>query len=223
VANDVVFARTNAQASPLENSIVVVGSGTVYAAPDLATVSIGVQARNSDPKAAVSDTNQKINAIMAALRELGIEEKDIRTTNVSLSAQQDYDPATGQPKGTFTFVSDNTLSVTVRDLSKVGDALSRVVDAGANNIYGISFGVSDPAALEAEARAKAVADAKARADQLASAAGVGVGAPISISESVYTPQPFALEAARAADVAAVPVAGGQLQITVQVNIAYAIR
>jgi hypothetical protein len=220
-----LFARAAGEAGSAQNAIYVTGTGTVYAAPDMATIQIGVQGRNSDPKTAVSDTNQRMNAILATLKELGIEDKDLRTTNISLSAQADYDPVTGQPKGTYTFVSENTLSVTVRDLGKIGDALGRAVDAGANNIYGVSFGVSDPARLEADARAQAMADAKSRADQLAGAAGVGVGAPISISESVYTPQPqaYLMEGARlAADVASVPVSSGQLQITVQVNVTYAI-
>jgi hypothetical protein len=214
----------NSQEQP--HTISVSGTGTAYGKPDLATVQIGVQSRNTDPAQAVADANAKIAAIMDALKGLGIEDKDIQTTNFSVSAQQDYDPETGRPQNTFTYVVDNTLSVAVRDLSKVGEALGQAVEAGANSIYGVSFSVSDMTALEAEARGQAMADAKARAEQLAQAAGVTLAAPMSINEFTSGPIPYAVDVKAEAAVggaAPVPISTGQVQVTLQVNVTYTIK
>lgn len=204
-------------------TIIVSGSGDAYGTPDVAAIQIGVQTRDADPKAAVSANNAQAGAIQEALQALGVDAKDLQTSNFSVSAQQDYDPGTGQPKGTFTYVVDNTLTVTVRDLAKLGDVLSGAVGAGANNIYGITFSVSDPAQLQAQAREKAMADAKARAEALAKAAGVTLGGPLNISESWNT-APVPMVAFRAdAAASAVPVQAGQLQVGIQVNVTYEIK
>jgi len=218
---------TASNSEPQPHTVTVTGNGIAYGTPDVATAQIGVQIRDSDPAKAVGDSTDKMNAIMAALKELGIEEKDIQTTNFSIYAQQDYDPETGKPKDTFTYVADNTLTVTIRDLSKVGKVLGEVVKAGANNIYGVTFSVDDPAKLEAEARDKAMADAKVRAEQLAKAAGVTLDVPMSITE--YTVGPIYPMALAAREVAVgmgggeVPVSSGQIQISLQVSVTYIIK
>lgn len=217
---------SSAEPGQTRNSISVSGSGLAYGRPDLATISIGVQTINTDAGQAVAQNTTKAESIMAALKALGIEEKDLQTNNFSVNAQRDYDPVTGQPKDTITYYVDNTLSVTVRDINRLGEVLGKAVEAGANNIYGISFGVSDPAALEAEARDKAMADARVRAEQLAKAAGVSLGSPINITESLNypAPLPFAREMALAADAASnVPVATGQMQVSIQVSVSYEIK
>ncbi len=216
----------NSQEQP--RTISVTGNGVAYGKPDIATAQIGVQSRSTDPAQAVDDATAKMNAILAALKGLGIDEKDIQTTNFSVSVQQDVNPETGQLKDTFTYVVDNTVTVTVRDLGKVGDVLGKAVGAGANSIYGVNFTVSDQAALEAEARDKAMADAKARAEQLAKAAGVTLDAPMNISEYSSGPIPYAADyrAAPALGVgggAPVPVSTGQIQVNLQVSVTYVIK
>ena len=210
-------------ASDQPHTIAVTGSGTAYGAPDIATAQIGVQTRDADAVKATSDNTAKMTAIIAALKAQGVQEKDIQTSNFSVSAQQDVD-ASGQPKGTITFIVDNTVNITVRDLSKVGAVLSASVDAGANNIYGVSYSVADQAALESQARDQAMADAKARAAQLAKDAGTTLDGPITISEAVNNgPVPF--YAARdsfapQASGAPVPVQSGQISVQIQVNVTY---
>lgn len=220
-----VPAVSSAEPGQTQNSISVSGSGLAYGRPDLVTISIGVQTINTDAGQAVAQNNTKAESIMAALKALGIEDKDLQTNNFSVNAQRDYDPVTGQPKDTITYYVDNTLSVTVRDINRLGEVLGKAVEAGANNIYGISFGVSDPAALEAEAREKAMADARVRAEQLAKAAGVSLGSPINITESLNypAPVPFARDMALAAEGGSVPVATGQMQVSIQVSVSYEIR
>ncbi len=206
------------------HTISVTGSGTAYSAPDTATAQVGVQTRDADPAAAVSANTEKMTSIIAALKAQGIEEKDIQTTNFSVSAQQEYDPQ-GQPTGKITFIVENMVSITVRDISKVGAVLSAVVDAGANNIYGVSFSSADQTGLEAQARDKAMADARARADQLAKAAGVSIDTVLSISESINNgPIPYMYASRDVAQAGApVPVQGGQIQVGIQVQVVYIIK
>lgn len=218
-------AEAQQATTPTPHTITVTGNGVAYGAPDIAVAQIGVQSRSPEPAAALDDANAKMTAIMAALKELGVADKDIQTSNFSVSVQNDVDPQTGQSKGTFTYVVDNTVSITMRDLTKVGEVLGQVVAAGANNIYGVSYTVSDQSKLEAEARDKAMADAKARAEQLAKLAGVTLDQPMTISEYSNGPQPFmrADVAASAIGGKAVPVSSGQIQVNLQVNVTYLIK
>jgi uncharacterized protein len=211
--------------NPASHTISVTGSGLAYGAPDIAVAQIGVQSRNPEPSAALDDANAKMTAIMAALKELGVADKDVQTSDFSVYAQQDIDPQTGQAKATITYIVDNTVSITMRDLTKVGPVLGQVVAAGANNIYGVSYTVSDQSKLEAEARDKAMADAKARAEQLAKAAGVTLDQPMTISEYTNGPQPVmrADLAQGAAGAKSVPVSSGQIQVNLQINVTYLIK
>jgi uncharacterized protein YggE len=219
-----ILPPTPAAPTDQPHTISVTGSGTVLGTPDIATAQIGVQTRDADATKAVAANTTKMTAIIAALKAQGIAEKDIQTTNFSVSAQQDVD-ANGQPKGTMTFIVDNTVDITVRDLTKVGVVLSASVDAGANNIYGVSYSVADHSALEAQARDAAMADAKARATQLAKDAGTVLDAPISISESISNgPTPYfardAVPGVASAASAPVPVQSGQISVQIQVNVTY---
>ena len=206
-------------------TITVTGTGTAYGAPDVATIQIGVQTRGDDAGQAVSDNSTRMEALIAAIKGLGIDEKDLQTTNFSVNVQQDYDPQTGQPLETIHYQVDNTLNVTVRDTNKLGDVLTGAVDAGANTIYGVNFSVADPAALEGQARDLAVADARTRAEQLAAAAGVTLDVPLTISEYASQSQPiyYARDLAESAAGAAVPVQTGQIQMDLQVSITYTIK
>jgi hypothetical protein len=224
VANVPAQAATTTPADQ-PHTISVTGFGTAYAAPDTGSAQIGVQTRDTDPTKAVSANTDKMTAIISALKAQGIDPKDIQTTNFSVSTQQNNDPQTGLPRGPITFVVDNTVVITVRDLTKVGQVLSASIDAGANNIEGVSFSVADQTALEAQARDKAMADAKARAEQLAKDAGVTLDAPMSISENSSGPIPFnrTFAAAGAVPSAAVPIQTGQVQVQLQVNVVYLIH
>lgn len=214
-----------APAAEQPHTINVTGYGAAYGAPDIATAQIGVETRNADPARAVSANTEKMNAVIAAIKKLGVEDKDIQTTNFSVYAQQNYD-ANSQPTD-ITYVVTNTVSVTVRDLNKVGEMLGKATAAGANSVNGVSFSVSEAAALESEARGNAMADAKARAGQLADAAGVALDKPLSISE--YTSMPVYYDGGKqllsleAGGGAPVPISTGQYQVTVQVSVTYLIK
>ncbi len=204
-------------------SMSVNGSAQVMLTPDLAYISIGVHTENPDAKEAVAANNAQAQKITDAIKALGVDAKDLQTTNFSIYPQQQYDNE-GNLTGT-TFVVDNTVYVTLRDLAKIGDTLQAAVDAGANNIYGIQFDVADKTAALAQGRKAAVENAKTQAEELAQASGVTLGAVQSINFYNSYPIPTVMDGkgGAAAMQAAVPISAGQLTITVDVNIVYEIK
>jgi len=202
------------------------GSGKVYLTPDIAYITIGVHTEASSANDAVADNNTQAQKVISALTGMGVAEKDIQTTNFNIYPQQIYDDQ-GKPTGEMKYVVDNSVYVTVRNITTVGDVLDGVVQAGANNISGIQFDVADRTAALSDARAAAVKDAQRKAEELSSAAGLELGSIQTISE--YTsggPQPvYEMRAAApmAADAASVPIQGGQMLLTVEVSLVYEIR
>jgi uncharacterized protein len=204
----------------------VSGSGKVYLTPDIAYITIGVHTENNSAAEAVASNNQQAEQVISALKAQGIADKDIQTTNFSIYPQQEYDQ-NGKPTGTIKYIVDNSVFVTVRDITQVGDVLDAAVKAGANSISGIQFDVTDKTQALSEARKSAVNDAQVKAEELSSAAGVTLGEVQTISE--YTsggPQPmYDMRAAApmAAEAASVPIQAGQMLLTVEVNMVYEIR
>ncbi len=218
------MAQSTDPAPTVTRTISVSGNGQAYTAPDKAMISIGVQTRDKDAGKAVDNNTAAMNKILAALKAQGIADKDLQTQNFSINPQYEYD-SSGNPTGAVSFIVDNTLVATVRNLPKLGATLSSAVSAGANNIYGISFGVQDPSALQATARDLAVADARARAEALAKAAGVTLGEVISISESLNVNNPVPVYARDMAQAVGgdVPVATGEQSVSVDVSVTFAIQ
>jgi uncharacterized protein YggE len=206
-------------------TITVSGQGVAYGSPDVATAQVGVQTRGEDPGQAMEDNNARMAELIAALKAAGIADRDIQTTNFSVYAQQDYNPQTGETLETITYVVDNTVNITVRDLAKLGDVLSGAVGAGANTVYGISFSVENKAALEQTAREQAMNDARARAEALANLAGVTLDVPLSISENFSGGEPlyYARDMAQEAGGSAVPVQTGQIAVNLNVSVTYIIK
>ena len=204
----------------------VTGSGKVYLTPDIAYINIGVHTQGDDAAGAVASNNSQSQTVIDALRGLGIDARDIQTTNFSIYPQQQYDPQ-GQPSGEITYMVDNTVFVTVRELDEIGDLLDAAVAAGANSINGISFDVADRTEALSGARQAAVADARAQAEELAQVAGVTLGElqNISVGAGGYPPVPYYEgRGGAAADVAlSVPVSPGQMLVTVEVSVTYAIH
>jgi len=201
------------------------GSAQVQLAPDIAYISIGVHTENADANLAVSDNSSQAQKVVDALKAAGVDEKDLRTSNYSISPQQQTDDK-GKVTGIL-FVVDNTVYVTMRDLTKIGDILSAATKAGANNIYGIQFDVADKNTALAGARKTAVENARQQAEELAQAAGVTLGAVQNINYYNNYPSPVMSDGkggnAMYSQAASVPVTPGQLTFTVDVNIVYAIQ
>jgi uncharacterized protein len=216
---------TSEEAKPVTRTISVSGSGKAVMEPDIAYVNIGVHTENKSASAAVGANNTQTQAVIDTLKKFGIAEKDIQTTNFSISPQQQYDSA-GKPTGEIVYVVDNTVYVTVRDLEKIGDLLDAVVKSGANSISGIQFDVEDKTAALSAARKAAVQDAQAIAEEMAAAAGVSLGEVQTMS--IYggsTPQPMYdyRSGVQVMEAASVPISPGQLILTVEVSVVYEIR
>ncbi|HAF49394.1 MAG TPA: hypothetical protein DCL08_09200 [Anaerolineaceae bacterium] len=218
-----LLAACSPTAPEKERTMGVSGTGRVTVVPDIAAINIGVRSEAEAVTDALDTNTAQANRISRALQELGIEEDDIQTSNFNVYPSDRYDPMTGQIEGRY-FVVENTVNVTVRDLTSLGAVLTAVVEAGANNIYGINFNVEDREAAVAEARKLAIEDAKAKAQAIAEESGVELGEIISISVySGYTPTIYYDAKGGAYSEAAVPIAAGTLSITMEASLTYSIK
>jgi uncharacterized protein YggE len=201
----------------------VTGSGTVSGTPDTLILSMGVQSEATTVSAALDTANARAAAVQKSLRDHGVADKDVQTSGLSI--QPSYDsPTNGTPKIKGYQVGEN-LTAKLHDLKTAGATLSAAAEAGgdATRINSVSLDLNDTSALLASARERAYAQAKTKAEQYAKAAGVSVGKPVSIQESVQTPQPaqpFAT-AGRAADsMSSVPIQAGSKDVVVDVTVVF---
>jgi len=210
------------QAQP--RTISVTGNSEVILAPDIAYVSIGVHTEAKTAKDAVATNNTQSQAVIDAIKGQGVDPKDIQTTNFSVYQQEKFAP-TGESLGTY-FMTDNTVYVTVRDITKIGDILDASVSAGANSIYGITFDVKDKEAAMASGRDEAMVDAQTQAEQLATAAGVTLGDVQNISYYSSYPSPIYYDnkaMGMGGGGQSVPISPGQMTLTVSVSVTYYIK
>lgn len=174
--------------------MIVTGEGKAAAIPDIAKVSFGVQESGQTLAQVQDSVNKKSQSLVAALKKVGVEDKDIKTTSYNIYPQSDYQ--SNPPKITGYQVSIN-YEVTIRKIESVNEALTTVVSSGANLVGGVSFELSDDAKEQAldEARKSAVSEARKNAESLAKSAGVTLGKIINISENqALAPRPVQLTA-----------------------------
>lgn len=203
-----------------DRTISVSGAASVGVKPDVARATFGVETFLPTLQAALAENNRLMSSVIAKLKELGIADKDIQTVNFNVSVERSFDR--GVPGPITGYRVSNSVRATIRQLDKVGNVIDQAIAAGANSVGGISFGVSEAGPLQSQARAKAVADAQAKAQELAKAAGIQLGPVISIVETgVSAPQPA--DRAFAAPQATVPVEGGELSVSVSVQVVYGIQ
>jgi uncharacterized protein len=207
------------------NTITVSGLGTAFGAPDVAYVDLGVEIVNVSLAEAYPQANTTISAVIDALIAAGIPAENIRTSEVNIFSEDQYDPMTG-PTGVRQFRVRNIVRVTITEVDRVGEIITAAVDAGANTIYGFTFGLQNPGSMEQEARVAAVANARDRATQLAEALGVTLGQPTVISEGVsgfVPPMPYGMGGGGGVAMdSAMQVSQGQLQVQVQVQVTFSI-
>lgn len=205
----------------------VSGSGQISLTPDIAYIYVGVHTENPSASDAMAENNRKTQEMIDALKEAGVDEKDIRTTNFSIWPMDRYDPDTNLPTGEKVYSVDNTVYVTVRDLAKLGDLLDTLVTAGANTINSIAFDVADKTEAIKQARAAAVKNGKEQAQELAGEAGVTLGEITSISFYEGSPSPvldgYGKGGGGAEAPMAVPIQPGQITLTVTVSMTYEIK
>ena len=198
----------------------ITADGEVKAAPDQATITLGVQQKAATAAQAMAADAAQMNQVMAALRRAGLGDRDIQTSNISLAAQYDYEQ--NQPPRLTGYLASNDVTITVGDLKRLGPTLDAVVAAGANQINGVSFGLKDPLAAEDAARRAAVTALRAKADLYAQATGYHVARLVNLSEGGgYSPGPVRVMAfAKAPGAAPTPVSAGELTVRISVTGVY---
>jgi len=214
-------------------SITVTGTGKIFAVPDVAEISVGVRTDAPTAAKALAENSQLMAKLLERLKEQGVAAKDVQTSQVQVSPQYSQ-PGGREPAGGAEFIPrlvgyrvDNTVQITARKVDKLGGLLDSLVQAGANQVYGISFRVDEPEKLLDEARKRAVADAKHKAELIAGEAGVVLGSPLRIDVEGEAPSPapkryFGREMAMMA-AAPTPVAAGEQELRVNVHIIYRIK
>jgi uncharacterized protein YggE len=206
------------------DTITVTGLGKARANPDQATVSVGVNVSNENITLAVKESNDTIARITQTVKELGVEEDDIQTTNFNIWVEEQWDPETGQRKEEKLYRVDSTIQINVNDVEKIGEILEASIASGANNIYGLNFGIQDPSSLAAEARVGALDDARQRAEQIAQELGVTLGEVQSAMEiSGGSIMPFFESAGYGIGGGGEPpISEGSMTVTVSVQVTFKI-
>ncbi|MBW3543278.1 MAG: SIMPL domain-containing protein [Planctomycetes bacterium] len=218
-----VSAATAADERDPARIISVTGEGRVSAPPDMASIHTGVVTQAETAKQALEQNNSAMQKLMETLKQHNIAEKDVQTSGFNVSPVYRQDERGRREPEVTAYRVQNQVRIRVRNLPELGMVLDALVQAGSNQISGISFDVDDPAGILNQARSRAIRDARSRADVYAQAAGVKVGRVRQISEQpVHIPQPFDQRRMMFAGEAAsrVPVATGEQDFTVTVHVVY---
>jgi hypothetical protein len=211
------------------HTIGVTGRAASARAPDFAAVTVGVETKAQSPAAALDAASKAVAGVVALGRELGVPEGDIGTSAVVLEAAT---RAVTRPNGTVESQPDgyraaNAVTIRLADMGRLGDLLRRALDAGANRIDSIGFGLNDPEKVDAELQVAAARDARARAAELAEAVGAKLGRLCSLSGSgsaVPPPMPMAAQARMKAPAPGrrVPLAAGAIESRSEVQASFAV-
>jgi len=204
----------------------VSGQGKVTAVPDIATLRLGIEAEEASVAEAQTQAAEAMESVMTSLAENGVAEKDIQTQYFSIRRITKWDRVKEEEVVTGYRVT-NMVTAKIRDIDKIGTIIDAVAEAGGDltRIDSIGFSVDDPSDYYDEARQEAMAEAKDKAEQLAELAGVTLGKPTYISEGIQVP-PVIRAAVYEVEVVAAPsvtpISPGETEISLTVQVAYAI-
>jgi uncharacterized protein YggE len=204
--------------------ITVNGEGKVTATPDLALLNLGVYSDGATVAAVQQSNTAKMNAIIDAMKKAGIKDADIQTSNYSLQPKIDW---SNDRQRVIGYTLSQTVSVKVRDLTRVGDVLDSATGLGANDVNGVQFTIDDPSSLQDEARIKAIKDATKKAEALADATGLHLVKVVSFSESTPgVPMPLMYDARAsnlAPEAAKTQIEAGSLDVNTNVSVTFEVR
>lgn len=208
-------------------TITVIGRGELFAEPDQAAITVGVQLYHASAQVAAAELRERMDAVIAAVLALGVPERHVQTMNYSIFFERDYQAPPGardqegRPAGTYRV--ENMVRLVLRDVARAAAVVEAAIEAGANQMYGIEFSFSDPGPLEEQARTLAMEDAYARAHALAVAGGRSIGEVLEITESVAAGP--GLYDARTMSVGhgGGPVQPGSARYTANVQVTYELR
>lgn len=201
-----------------ERLVTVTGEATVAVAPDAAVIRIGVTSQNKTAREASEANAKQMTAVLAAIKDTGIADRDVQTSRLSLQPQ--YDPNKSGTARLTGFQATNQVTVRIRDIDKLPVFLDRAIAAGANEMSGIEFVISEQSKLLDRARDDAIADARRKADLYAQATGSKLGPVVSITEEGSAAQPRPMQAMRAG---AVPIAPGEQTLRATVTVSYELK
>lgn len=216
------LAQTGADTAFKATTFNLSAYGETRVAPDMATITLGVQTEAPTAGEVLKANGARMNQAMAALKKAGIAERDIQTSNLNLNAQYAYEQ--NQPPKLTGYQASNQVTITVRDLAKLGATVDAAVGAGANTVNGISFGLANPQAAEDAARLEAVKALQAKAELYGRATGYKAVRLVNLSEGGgYTPPSppmpvFAMAKREMAD--STSISAGELKVRVDVSAVY---
>lgn len=212
--------RATAATTDATRTINVSGEGRVSMTPDVAVLNLGVIMRDPQLATAQSNATAAMNTVRDALKNAGVADKDIQTSQYSVYVEQDYNQP-NQP--IIGYNVTQMVTAKVRQVDKAGEVIQSAVDAGANQINGIWFTLEDTSNAVRQARELAVTDARARAEHLASLSNATLGPVQSISEGYSTPGapvPYAAGPAAEKSAAAPSIDPGTMEVIVTVSVSY---
>ncbi len=207
-------------------TVQVSGQGTVQAAPDMATLQLGVETFSPRVEDALRENRSRMQSVVASLKASGVPDADLQTASFDVLFERQEGPREPQPgaepalRGAYRV--SNTVSVTLRDLSALGAVLDNAVAVGANQIWGIRFGLSRAEEAQSAARDRAMEDARRKAEQLARLAGVEPGAVVSIQELAPGAGPPGVSAEGLGG-GPTPVIPGELSFTVRLTVRLSVQ
>src|ERR1700758_410763 len=202
--------------------ISVTGEARISVPPDLAQIDAGVTSEAKTAREASDANNAAMGKVLLALKGAGLDEKDYQTSRLSLQPQYSA-VKSGSPAVISGYRASNRVTIRLRDVTKVASVIDTLVTAGANEIGGINFMVSQASKLLDDARGQAVADARRKAEIYAKAAGVTLGAPLTISEEGAAQPLFRARMAAPMAAAPAPVAQGEETLSITVGMTWAIK
>ena len=213
-----------AEGGKMPRIISLSGHGEVRATPDIAYVTSGVVTQGATAAEALAANTKAMTDLFAALKDSGIEDRDVQTSNFSV--QPRYDFSNNQAPKMVGYDVSNNVTVTLRKVDTLGALLDRMVQSGSNQISGISFDVSKPDDAMDEARKLATEDATRKAKVYAKAMSIELGNVMQVSEgsAAQPPMPMVRSTMMKVDAAPpVPMAAGEQTLAVDVNVIWEIK
>ena len=227
IQNKIKEGRYIGQEIETKNTLVVLGRGEVYGKPDLALISFAVSSEAKTVAEAMTQNSQKMNAVIAFVKNQGVEDKDLKTTTFSLRPHYEWREDFSPQRQLVGYEARQELEVKVRAMDKIGRLIEGATAAGANQIGDLQFTIDNREELERKAREEAVKNAKDRAKELASLLGVNLVRITNFNEESQAPRPYALESLAAVDMKeaaeAPQIETGENKIEITVSITYEIN
>lgn len=204
------------------HTIAVSATSTIYVEPDLAIITFSVVTEAQTVSKAMDANVKRMNAVINCLKQLGVEDKDLKTTNFNISLRYEQDNAM-QKRVLVGYQMYQSLTVKIRNFQKLADIIQGALDAGANQISNLVFMVEDPEEIQKQARTQAIEKARVRAQELADKLGIQLGKVVGFHEDFSALRPFNARAGMGVAAASPQIESGENEIAITITIIYEIK